>query len=168
MQNNRNNLFANRLKSVRLSKKMKQSEFCESFSIFTGRDKKLPVSTLSSWELGAKRPNYETLIQLADYLGVTVDFLVGRTSGEDETRGSKGFLFLDDYLLEIKRENLALYDGKPVYISYTAGEKSYGEWGIYNKRKDVFRCSEQSVGNASFMKYYACTPDSFPQPKRIK
>ena len=164
----RSKLFANRLKSIRISRKLKQSEFCESFSIFCGMDKILPVSTLSSWEIGAKRPNYETLIQLADYFGITVDFLIGRSSAENENVGSNGFLFLDDFLVEIEEKDLILYDNKPVFITYNDGQKNYGEWGIYNKRKDVFRCSEQSVRHAPFFKYYACTPDSFPQPKRIK
>lgn len=168
MKNERSNLFANRLKSIRVGQKMKQSEFCQKFSIFTGREKMLPVSTLSSWEIGAKRPSYETLCQLANFFGVTIDFLIGRTSTEKETRGSKGFLFLDDYIVEIKKEDLVLYDSKPVYFSYKAGEREYGEWGIYNKRLNVFRCVEQVVKNGETFKYYACTPDSFPQPKRIK
>lgn len=168
MRNKAKNLFANRLKSARISQKMKQAEFCEKFSIFTGRKKMLPVSTLSSWEIGAKRPNYETLIQLADFFGLTADFLLGRSSAEKETRGSKGFLFLDDFRVEIKAKDLKLYDKKPVFITYSDGEKNYGEWGVYNKRRDVFRCSEQSIKNSPYFKFYACTPDSFPQPKRIK
>lgn len=31
------------------------------------------------WERGAKRPSYEKLIKVADYYGVSLDYLLGRT-----------------------------------------------------------------------------------------
>lgn len=37
-------------------------------------------STVSHWENGMRQPDSETLIKLADYFGVTVDYLLGRTN----------------------------------------------------------------------------------------
>lgn len=36
-------------------------------------------STLSRWELGESEPNYQTLRELADYFGVSVDYIIGKT-----------------------------------------------------------------------------------------
>ena len=34
---------------------------------------------VSYWELGKKEPNIKTLIKLADYFNVSIDYLVGRS-----------------------------------------------------------------------------------------
>lgn len=43
-------------------------------------------STVSMWELGASDPDTETLAKIADYFGVTTDYLLGR---EDSTSASQ-------------------------------------------------------------------------------
>ena len=35
------------------------------------------------YEAGRRRPDYETLVALADYLDVTTDYLLGRTEESD-------------------------------------------------------------------------------------
>jgi transcriptional regulator with XRE-family HTH domain len=60
-------------------------------------------STLSYWERGEFDPDRESLIKLADYFGVSVDFLLGRT--DRPQGGSPPELTEDDILF-------ALYDGK--------------------------------------------------------
>ncbi len=39
----------------------------------------LGESTMSMYENGKRNPDYNTLIKLADFFGVTIDFLLGRT-----------------------------------------------------------------------------------------
>ena len=39
----------------------------------------LPQSTYQQYESGAHQAPYETLIQIADYFGVSIDYLLGRT-----------------------------------------------------------------------------------------
>ena len=39
----------------------------------------LSVSTVSNHEKGVHSPDYETLCKIADYYGVTTDFILGRT-----------------------------------------------------------------------------------------
>ncbi len=41
---------------------------------------KVSVGTISNYENGIHFPDQEALIQLADYFGVTTDYLLGRTS----------------------------------------------------------------------------------------
>ena len=42
------------------------------------KNKVCSPSSFTSWKLNNAEPQVETLIKLADYLGVTVDYLVGR------------------------------------------------------------------------------------------
>lgn len=161
-------IFANRLRDERIRHKLKQKDACMQFSLFAGRDSILPVSTMSSWETAAKRPNtYQELVALADFYGVSTDYLLGRS--EERKNGelkSKERLFLDDFIVKIDEKDLALYDNKPIYITYSDGLRTYGEWAIYDKKKDVLRLSDNDIKHMSHYNYYACTPDSFPQPRR--
>lgn len=67
---NENNVFGNILKELRMSKKVTQQEIAE----ITG----VTPTGVSYWESGKAVPNYETLDKLANFLGVTVDYLMGR------------------------------------------------------------------------------------------
>lgn len=40
----------------------------------------LPQSTYQQYESGTREAPYDTLIQIADYFGVSIDFLLGRTN----------------------------------------------------------------------------------------
>lgn len=39
---------------------------------------KVSKSTVSGWEVGRNQPNYDTLIELSIFFGVSVDYLIGR------------------------------------------------------------------------------------------
>lgn len=39
---------------------------------------KVSKSTISGWEVGRNQPNYDTLIELSIFFGVSVDYLIGR------------------------------------------------------------------------------------------
>lgn len=43
-------------------------------------------STIANWEGGRREPNHETLVKLADFFQVTVDYLMGRS---DDPQGGK-------------------------------------------------------------------------------
>ena len=62
--------FAERLKEIRKSKKLKQSDLASK----TG----LKVAAISFFETAKRRPSLGNLIKLADALAVSVDFLLGR------------------------------------------------------------------------------------------
>ncbi len=65
------NLFAKRLKETRVELGLSRRELAE-------RCGTLPRN-LSYWELGQRECDIDMLIRLADALGVTIDYLVGRT-----------------------------------------------------------------------------------------
>lgn len=64
------NMFSTRLKELRELRNLSQSAFAKDFGV--------AQSTVGGWESGAREPNYATTQKLADYFGVTVDYLLGR------------------------------------------------------------------------------------------
>ena len=43
----------------------------------------LSASTLSNYTQGIREPDYDTLRRIADYFGVSIDYLLGRTSRKE-------------------------------------------------------------------------------------
>lgn len=62
----------NRLKELREKSQMNMREMA--------KELKMPYTTYVNYEKGVREPNSETLIELAKYFDVTVDFLIGRES----------------------------------------------------------------------------------------
>ena len=63
--------FAERLRKARNRKKLTQVQIVEQLGI--------PYRTYQNYEGGKRRPSFEMLVVLADYFGVTTDYLLGRT-----------------------------------------------------------------------------------------
>lgn len=59
-----------RLKKLRLSRDITQKRFGEMFG--------LAESTIGMYERDERKPDYETLIRIADYFEVSIDYLLGR------------------------------------------------------------------------------------------
>lgn len=70
------------LKNIRKQRHKTQAEVAEILNV--------TVSTYGNYELGQRSPTPETLIKLAEYFGVSVDYLLGRDSiitDEDRANG---------------------------------------------------------------------------------
>ncbi len=67
--------FSIRLQEARKRKKLRQTDMAEHF--------KIANRTYQNYEGGQRRPDYEMLVALADYLEVTTDYLLGRTDQPD-------------------------------------------------------------------------------------
>jgi len=66
------------LKSLRKSKGFtNMKDFCEAIDI--------SINTYQNYESGKRIPTADILIKLADFYGVTTDYLLGRETGEPET-----------------------------------------------------------------------------------
>lgn len=63
-------VFPERLKELRLEKKLNQAELGAIFNI--------AQVTISSWERGNSSPSIEELKIIADYFDVSADYLLGR------------------------------------------------------------------------------------------
>lgn len=66
----------NRIKKLRIERKVTQRDIAEGIGVS-------PVS-IQRFEYGTVRPSLDTLIALADYFDVSLDYLVGRS--DDPTR----------------------------------------------------------------------------------
>ncbi|ABP67680.1 transcriptional regulator, XRE family [Caldicellulosiruptor saccharolyticus DSM 8903] len=65
------NLFRFRLKELREEKNISRSDLAEILGVST--------QTIANYENGHREPNFDTLLKIADYFGVTVDYLIGRS-----------------------------------------------------------------------------------------
>ena len=96
-----------RLKELRLAENLTQKALSEKLNI--------TQFTYSNYETGYTQPSIETLIKLADYYHVTLDYLVGRQFANDA-----------GYLTDEEKEILKMFRKldtlrKAKAIAYTAG-----------------------------------------------
>ena len=63
--------FAERIRLLRVEKKVPQKELAERLGI--------TVRAYHYYEEGKRYPDFQGLLALADYFGVTLDYLVGRS-----------------------------------------------------------------------------------------
>ena len=93
--------FKNRLKELRKEKNLKQSEVAEELGL--GR------STYANYEQGKRFPGKENLITIADYFGVSIDYLLGETDEKQSADKVINEISKDEELLEfynaVKKNN---------------------------------------------------------------
>ena len=65
------NKFCERLKSLRIEKEITRNTLANYLNV--------SVRLISYWENGKRECDFNTLIRLADYFEVSVDYLLGRT-----------------------------------------------------------------------------------------
>ncbi len=63
------NVFKENLKQLRIEAKIGQVELAQRIGVSKG--------IISLWENGLREPNMSSLIALANYFGVSIDYLVG-------------------------------------------------------------------------------------------
>ena len=64
-------LFSQRLLELRMQKKLSQNA--------TAKELKLGSRTYQYYESGEREPTLSTLVRMADFYGVSLDYLAGRT-----------------------------------------------------------------------------------------
>jgi len=62
--------FHTRLKELRIQENLTQEKLSKILFV--------PRSTFASWEVGVNPPSIDSLIKIADYFDVSIDYLVGR------------------------------------------------------------------------------------------
>lgn len=111
----------NKLKELRKNKKLTQEAFCKIIGVTQG--------ALSGWENGRYEPDLKSVHKMADYFGVTVDYLLGRevvknnkskqASDEYESqlsvRDKKDVAKrLDEVIGDMERNEALMFDGEPM------------------------------------------------------
>lgn len=89
--------YKNRIRDLREDRDLRQTDVSKA----TGIDQK----TLSNYETGKTAPDSYALIRLADFFGVSIDYLVGRTeidikSKEDLTSRLEGMKNMIDEIIK--------------------------------------------------------------------
>ena len=64
-------MFKDRLKELRLEKSLKQEDLAKVLGVSRG--------ALAKWENGSRETNFAMLVKIAEFFGVTTDYLLGRT-----------------------------------------------------------------------------------------
>ncbi|MCY8844669.1 MULTISPECIES: helix-turn-helix domain-containing protein [Bacillus] len=94
-------MLGDRLKELRESRKLTQDKLAEILGISRG--------TYAHYEINKRKPDYDMLIKLADYYGVTTDFLL---RGESQEAQDKIFNEEARRILEDPDTLVAAADGK--------------------------------------------------------
>jgi transcriptional regulator with XRE-family HTH domain len=68
-------ILAERLRSLREEKNLTQKELAQVLSLSS-------KSTITNYEQNDREPDYETLIKIAKYFGVSTDYLLGLTDNK--------------------------------------------------------------------------------------
>ncbi len=71
MKTSVDNIFKERLIKLREERNLKQKEFAEAVQIHN--------RNINRYELGLREPDFDTLVQIADFFDVSTDYLLGRT-----------------------------------------------------------------------------------------
>lgn len=94
-------MFSDALRELRKQKKLNQSALAEIVG--------MSQATIAAWENGTRKPDVETISFLADYFGVTVDYLMGRDEHVQEEQGTVPAYLQESYdlLLQLTPEEYA-------------------------------------------------------------
>lgn len=74
-----NKVFAERIKKLRIEKKLTQQELGNKFG--------LTSTGVSYWESGKAIPSMEMINKLSDFFGVTIDYLIGKNELDEKNEG---------------------------------------------------------------------------------
>ena len=89
--------FIDRLKEIRLNKKLTHKEIANHFNT--------SPQSYAQWETGLRKPSAENLQKLADFFNVSTDYLLGKTDIPDPE---------SDIDLDTAIDNSVAYDGTPI------------------------------------------------------
>lgn len=138
-----------RFKEARLQSKKKLTEVSE--------EMKVSKATISNWESGRKIPSIEAVEKLADYYGVTTDYLLGR--------GSYGEL-LDSPLKPIEPILLPVLHGFPVWVEGKCGlVDAINEAIVFLDQRQIPFPDTHSIMMLPMPFSLTCPPISSPIPK---
>ena len=96
-------MFNIRLKELRHEKGLTQDEL--------GKILNVSGKTIGTWERDSRQPNIETINELADFFGVTADYLLGRTPTPEFTAKNELDVqnIVDDLINGLSNENSLAY-----------------------------------------------------------
>lgn len=140
-----------RISALRIKNNMTQQELGITVSELSKRDTLYTVSAVSAWECGRRMPTEGTFKILASVFGVSIAYLKGLSDdplGEAETSSTiNPNENAEIHAVELDKDLLPLYDGKPVFVSFNNYEHK-DQWFIYNVTKDTLIGSEFTINSS--------------------
>lgn len=92
-------VLGSRIRELRKNKGLRQAELASLLHV--------SQQAVGSWETGRTAPGADTLNELADYFGVTTDYLLGRPDKKDDDN-------VDYVALDKALDNARSFDGEPM------------------------------------------------------
>ena len=146
-----------RLAALRSERGLTQADFCLEFAEFIGQSNVL-IPTLSSWEQNHRIPTLDTIISLAQFYGVSVDYLLGITDERISTGSVKKQSDIKNIFSHsdtpIKKSDLKKFNGLPVYVKFKK-EDHLPQWGILNCNTERISCKDFVVSLSADIECYA-------------
>ena len=98
----------------------------------TALAKSLNVSkqTISAWKLGTRSPKSPTIVAIADYFGVTIEWLMGFDVKKHKPRPSSQIVIPDTDMFKLIMENMSYEDLVLVTDAFKRTEEKMKEKGI--------------------------------------
>ena len=87
-------MLENRLRELRIKAGLKQEDLIKRFNLSSGR--------YSQYETGKRKPDYDLLIELADFYNVSLDYLLGRTNAPSPLVKDKTPSYQEEVLRDIE------------------------------------------------------------------
>jgi len=108
-------LLENRLRELRLKAGLKQEDLIKRFNLSSGR--------YSQYETGKRKPDYDLLIELADFYNVSLDYLLGRTSDPSPLVKEKTPSYQEEVIQDLEDITPDMASEIRQYISYLKHKK---------------------------------------------
>ena len=127
--------FANKLRDLRHFNKKTQKEVASKFNI--------SVTCYAGYEQGYRSPDLETLVKIANYYNVSVDYLLGRKPDPEKVGEIKTGYFFREYVGEG-----TLDDGRNFELCVSAGSQSpmilFGKRAFILSWNDICNLAERA------------------------
>ena len=142
-------MFATRLKELRLEQDLTQAELASRL--------KVKPSVLGMWEQNRRMPEVKTIVLIADYFGVTVDYILDRTNikerfKNENLRRLRGQRSIEEFAntLNISVNLLTRFEeGKEIpnssFLEYIAEIEKVDVDYFFTNRDNIFECSNKTV-----------------------
>ncbi len=118
-----------RIKQLRVKNNLTQIEFAKIFKISNG--------TIAMWETNKRQPGYNTLIKIADYFNVSVDYLLGRDYKNNCTITKNNYYNTKvDYILDktnnlqLKNEDITMDKPLNILIKTAQGNRTQNSFAL--------------------------------------
>lgn len=94
------------------------------------KDTGITQATLSRWKTGKVSPSIETLQVLAEYFGVTLDYLMGNTHADRDIEEIDIAIELEEMMQKLKSDGSLMFDGNPASPEAIRSIKTALEMGL--------------------------------------